>query len=163
MSTTREGKQGDLNTVHPGRDAMMGSEEAGNMQTALTALMQEYDAEERPCRWAMAEAANAARTSGDYDAAGAAWEAWRSIWPAKYHPRLVAALAADPSLYGAVLAELQSDLFEQDTGTCRAVYEEMITLHPELINASIQMEGNMIVGNTPLPLAELWEKEYGPG
>jgi hypothetical protein len=162
MSTLREGKHRYLNTVRPGRDAMMGGKEAGNMQTALTALMQEYDAEERPYRWAMAEAATAARASGRYDAAGAAWEAWSSIWPTKYHPRLVAALAADPSLYGAVLAELQSDLFEQDIGTCRAVYEEMITLHPELIKMSIKLEGNMIVGNTPLPLAELWEKEYGP-
>ena len=162
MSTTREGKQGYLNTVRPVRDALMGGKEAGNMQTALTALMQEYDAEERPYRWGMAEAAVAARASGNYDAAGTAWEAWRSIWPAKYHPRLVAALATDPSLYDRVLAELQSDDFEHDIDTCRAVYEEMSTLHPELIEMSIRMEGNMIVGNRPLPLAELWEKEYGP-
>ena len=53
----------------------MGGKEAGNMQTALTALMQEYDAEERPYRWAMAEAIDAARALGRYDAAGAAWEA----------------------------------------------------------------------------------------
>ena len=132
------------------------------MQTALSALMQEYDAEERPYRQAFSEAVRASRASGNYDAVGAAWEAWRSIWPAKYHPRLVAALAADPSLYGAVLAELQSGVFECDNDTYRAVYEEMITLHPELIKASLQMEGNMVVGNTPLPLAELWQREYGP-
>jgi hypothetical protein len=100
----------------------------------LTALMQEYDAEEKPYRAALHAALRAARASGRYDALQAAWDAWRSIWPAKYHPRLVAALAADPSLYGVVLAELQSGV-ACDTGTCRAVNEEMITLHPELLKA----------------------------
>jgi hypothetical protein len=141
---------------------MMEGKEGDNVQTALTALMQEYDAEERPYRHAFQEAVHASRVSGRYDAVGSTWEAWRSIWPAKYHPRLVAALAADPSLYGVVLAELQSGDFACDNGTYRAVYEEIVTLHPELIEMSIQREGNMIVGNNPLPLAELWETEYGP-
>ena len=132
------------------------------MQTTLTALMQEYDAEERPYRHAFQEALRASRTSGRYEEVGTTWEAWRSIWPAKYHPRLVAALAADPSLYGVVLAELQSGNFACDNGTNRAVYEELITLHPELVETTIVKEGDMIVGNRPLPLADLWEKEYGP-
>lgn len=130
------------------------------MQTALTTLMQEYEAEERPYRAAFQVALHASRASGRYDAVGAAWHAWRSIWPTKYHPRLVAALAADPSLYGVVLAELQSGA-ACDTGTFRAVNEEMFTLHPEL---------GKIPENSPeeaprpvrLPLAELWESEYGP-
>jgi hypothetical protein len=140
-----------------------GSREREKMQTTLTALMQEYDAEERPYRLALQEAVHASRASGRYDAAGDAWDAWRSIWPTKYHPRLVAALAADVSLYAVVLAELQSGDFECANGTYRAVYEEMITLHPELIETTMQREGDMIVGNRPLSLAELWEREYGPG
>lgn len=130
------------------------------MQTVLTALMQEYDAEERPYRQAFREAVHASRASGRYDVVGTAWEAWRFIWPSKYHPRLVAALAADPSLYGVVLAELQSGA-ACDTGTFDAVYEEMVTLHPELLQIP---ENSPEEAPRPLgvPLAEWWEREYGP-
>ena len=130
------------------------------MQTALTALMQEYDAEERPYRKAFQAAVHASRASGNYDAVGPAWERWTSIWPSKYHPRLVAALAADPSLYWVVLAELQSGS-ACDTGTFGAVYEEMVTLHPKLAKLPEKSPEGAL---RPLlvPLAELWQREYGP-
>jgi hypothetical protein len=130
------------------------------MQTALTALMREYDGEERPHRAALHVALHASRSTGRYDEVRAAWEAWRSIWPAKYHPRLVAALAADPALYGQVLAELESG-HEGDAGTWWAVNEEMITLHPELLKMP-QNKPDEAPQPLRLPLAELWQKEYGP-